>query len=142
MIMTILKEAFQVVTLDDPAIDIINSNLNEYAKTRSLEHLKFIEGSQPVMFQMKRLGTDMLLRLRDYSKNDKTTFQYLCFLAACTEYKIGEEIFKATLISNISLAEDSWLDTLREEFGFEAVEELIAVAQKLQTHSKRNPFFL
>lgn len=142
MIMTTTKDSLQVITLDDPAIDVFNSDLVEYSKTRNLESLKLNEGMLPVIFKMKRLSTDMLLRLRDYSKGDKVTHHYLCFLASCNEYSIGDEITKATLISNTSLAEDSWLDKLREEFGMQAVEELVMVAHKLQTHSRRNPFFI
>lgn len=139
--MTITTE-LSVCTFNDPAIDMQHSDLLEYTKTRDVSHLKFHEGMEPVFFTVKRITTDMLLRLKEFGKGDRATYRYLCFLTACTEYKIGEVKHEAKLIQNTTVAEDKWIDELRIEFGMDVVEELVDVAYKFQTLSKRNPLFV
>lgn len=133
------KTIFEIITIDDPAIDHSTSNLLEYIKTRDISNLSF-KGS-PVKFIVNRISTDMILRLREFSKGDKTTYQYLIFLASCQQYSIGEEVVNATLIDNTKLANDEWIENIRSEFGINALEELITVSFMIQSASKRNPNF-
>lgn len=137
-----INQFLLVASLTDPAIDIDGSDWDEYLKSRVHTFLKSKEGQTPVLFKIKRISTDMLLRLREYGKGDKATYRYLCFLSACSEYSIGTEVVSATLIPNTTVAEDAWLDILREEFGMDVIEEMVDVAYKFQTISKRNPHFV
>lgn len=139
--MTITSEIY-LPSLTDPAINGALSDMHAYAKSRDTAHLIYNEGEHPVLFSVKRISTDMLLRLREYGKGDKSTYRYLCFLSACTSYKQNEAVVSATLIPNTTVAEDAWLDILREEFGMDVIEELVDVAYKFQTLSKRNPYFV
>lgn len=137
-----MNQSLHVASLTDPAIDIEGSDWNQYLKSRNPEFIKSKEGQTPVLFKIKRISTDMLLRLREYGKGDKATYRYLCFLSACSEYSFGDIVVSATLIPNTTVAEDAWLDQLRDEFGMETIEEMVDVAYKFQTLSKRNPHFV
>lgn len=139
--MTITPELF-VCSTTDSAINTAASDMFAYAKSRDTAHLVYNEGMHPVLFSVKRISTDMLLRLREFGKGDRATYRYLCFLTACTSYKHGEEVVSAELIKNTSVAEDAWLDILRDEFGMDIIEEILDVAYKFQTLSKRNPYFV
>lgn len=132
----------EIVTLDDPAIDLARSNLVEYSKTRNIEHLVFKDGLKPVYFTLQRLSTDMLLRLREFGKGDKVTYSYLLFLAACQQYRIDAETVSAVMLENTKLANDEWIETIRDEFGLGALEELINVCYIYQSNSKRNAAFI
>jgi len=133
----------EVVSVLEQAINLKETNLTEYARTRNLELVKFVESDpKPAVFKLIRISSEMLLRLKEISKTDKTTFRYLCFLASCQEYRVGDEVVKAKLLDNTTIAEDLWIEQLREEFGFETVEELVLVAYKYQSISKRNPFYV
>jgi len=141
--MTIKIEQFLLVaSLTDPAIDIANSDWDQYLKSRMHEFIKAKEGQTPVLFKIKRISTDMLLRLREFGKGDRATYRYLTFLSACTEYSIGGEVVSAELIPKSNVAADEWLDQLRDEFGMDVIEEMVDVAYKFQTLSKRNPHFV
>ena len=131
-----------VASLTDPAIDVAASDWDQYLKSRMHEFLKHKEGMTPVLFKINRISTDMLLRLREFGKGDRATYRYLCFLTACTEYSIGGEVVSAPLIPNTNVAVDAWLDILRDEFGMDVIEEMVDVAYKFQTLSKRNPNFV
>lgn len=139
--MTLTSELL-VCSTTDSAINTAASDMFAYAKSRDTTHLVYNEGQHPVLFSVKRISTDMLLRLREFGKGDKATYRYLCFLSACLSYKQGEEVVTAELIKNTSVAEDAWLDILRDEFGMDIIEELVDVAYKFQTLSKRNPYFV
>ena len=132
----------EVVTLDDPAIDLARSNLLEYSRTRNIDHLVFKDELEPVYFILQRLSTDMLLRLREFGKGDKVTYSYLVFLAACQQYRIGAETVSAVMLDNTKLANDEWIETIRDEFGIAALEELINVCYIYQSNSKRNAVFI
>jgi hypothetical protein len=137
-----INQYLLVASLTDPAIDIEGSDWDQYLKTRVHAPLKCKEGQTPVLFKIKRIPTDMLLRLREYGKGDRATYRYLCFLSACSEYSFGDVVVSANLIPSTTVAEDVWLDQLRDEFGMETVEEMVDVAYKFQTLSKRNPHFV
>lgn len=131
-----------VVSLLDSAIDIKQTDLAEYAKTRNIDIVSFAADVKPALFKINRISSEFLLRLKEISKADRTTFRYLCFLASCQEYKIGEETVSAKLMDNTTIAEDLWIDQIRDEFGFDIVEELVTIANKYQSVSKRNPFYV
>jgi hypothetical protein len=139
--MTITPELL-VCSTTDSAINTAASDMFAYAKSRDTTHLVYNEGMHPVLFSVKRISTDMLLRLREFGKGDRATYRYLCFLSSCLSYKQGEEVVSAELIKNTSVAEDAWLDVLRDEFGMDIIEELVDVSYKFQTLSKRNPYFV
>ena len=141
MVMTI-NTFLLVASLTDPAIDIENSDWDEYLKTRVHTFLKPKEGLTPVLFKIKRISTDMLLRLREFGKGDRATYRYLTFLSACTEYSYGDIVVSAEFIPKSNVAVDEWLEQLRDEFGMTVVEEMVDVAYKFQTLSKRNPHFV
>jgi len=137
-----INQFLLVASLTDPAIDIANSDWDQYLKSRCHEFIKPKEGMELTLFKIKRISTDMLLRLREFGKGDRATYRYLTFLSACTEYSIGSEVVSAELIPKSNVAVDEWLDILREAFGMDVIEELVDISYKFQTLSKRNPHFV
>lgn len=50
----------EVVSVNDPAINVAASNLEEYARTRDLQNIKFVEGVEPDRFWIKRLTVEQM----------------------------------------------------------------------------------
>lgn len=131
-------KAIQVTTIDDPAIDVDNSNLIEYAKTRDIAHLKFKEGQVPYLFKIEKIPTSTLIRWNSLATPD--ALDGMIFLATCKEYTDADGVKHEAELKN-DMALDSWLDQIQMEIGYDALAELIKVAARFQKLSKRDRSF-
>jgi hypothetical protein len=131
-------KAIQVTTIDDPSIDLDNSNLIEYAKTRDISHLKFREGQVPYLFKIEKIPTSTLIRWSNLATPD--ALDGMIFLATCKEYTDSDGVEHKAETKN-DMAQDEWLDQIQEEIGYEALAELIKVAARFQKLSKRDRSF-
>lgn len=59
------NETIKVVSLDDPAIDNENSDVELYQMNYDMEHLKFIEGELPSIFTLKVISFLKFSEIRD-----------------------------------------------------------------------------
>jgi len=59
------NEIIKVVSLDDPAIDHENSDLELYKMNYEMKHLKFIEGELPSIFTLKTISFLKFSEIKD-----------------------------------------------------------------------------
>lgn len=131
----------EVVTLDDPAIDLEKSDITQYSKTRDLKHLTFKEGTHPIFFAIKRLPVSQYISIRNVRFN-QILQEGLVFLYACQSYRQGSQTYKAEIDISTNMATDAWLTQIQDEIGAVALSELLFVAERLQNLSKRDSLFL
>jgi hypothetical protein len=122
------------VRLDDPAIDRENSDLDAYAKSRDLKHLKFTDGAKPVIFKIRQPVSayvfDVLDRLTGSGR------YAAAFVACCHEIVLPnderllpqKEHMKKSMAGGMMVAHDKWLDLVRAKFGKAAILEMGTVA--------------
>lgn len=130
-----------VITCDDPAIDLEKTNIEEYAKERDLSKVKFLEGKTPSIFKIEKISASVMIRLLNLFPAGDSANAVL-FLASCKEFTTsdGQEVKADGIVSN--MAPDSWLDKVQEEVGYEGLIELMTVAARFQKLSKRDKSFL
>lgn len=130
-----------VVTCDDPAIDLEQTNIEEYAKDRDLSKVKFLTGKQPSIFKVEKISASVMIRLVNLFPVGDSANAVL-FLASCKEFtnSSGEKVEAEGIVNG--MAPDSWLDQVQEEVGYEGLIELMSVAARFQKLSKRDRSFL
>lgn len=128
------------VRLDDPAIDKDASDLEAYAKTRDVKHLKFLDGQRPVIFKVRQPSAvftlDVLARL---SGSGRVMY---AFQACCHEIVLPDDqrlLAQKEHFTNgaggMKIAHEKWLDQVRAKFGARAIIEMGSVAGELGTMS-------
>jgi hypothetical protein len=130
----------------DPAIDLDKSNISEYAKTRDLKHLTFLDGMQPTFFVVKKVPATYVMSLGDQGMGPNLK-KAIMFSASCHRVELGEGgVMEAELkeqkiggAQTIQLpASDSWVTEITEEFGLDTVLEVGQVSIDFASLGKKN----
>jgi hypothetical protein len=124
------------VRLDDPAIDKDKSDMEAYAKTRHLTHVKFIDGQKPVIFKIMQPSAvytlDVLARLSGAGRL-MTAFQACVHEIVMPDDQrlLAQKEHLSNAAGGMKLAHDKWLDQVRAKFGAKVILEMGGVAFEL-----------
>lgn len=82
----------EVVRIYDSAIDVLNSETLEYARTRDVSLLKFLPGKEPTRFKYRRLSRDQVLKYVDTAatENEKFVRAFACGVSRVDNYREGQ----------------------------------------------------
>lgn len=137
----------------DPAIcadqsdgESIAEHVVKYRRTRDLKDLVLKEGHTPTLFVLKPIPAKALAGLLSASLGPTfraaLAFLYSCHLVKLPDGQLLEPSEYEAGANGLKLAKDDWLEKIRDEFGYETVQEMGGVAlQRAQLPARaKGPF--
>lgn len=133
----------------DPAINVRESNLAEYKRTRSLEHLTYVEGVKPAVFVLDPISFGWVVNVCRTDGISETARHVAAFRGSCFSIRMPDgtcmEPTASEIISSSETryTEESWVQRVAAKFGLLTVYELGAVAlQRAELPEEQQGFFV
>ena len=136
-----------VVSIEDPALDTdaMGDDLAAYATTRDPALLKIKPGAKPTTFQVRGLSVGYLAGVVESERGKMRAL--LAVLGAVHEVETYDgRVLQPEKVTTGAfkqkIADDTWLNLLRDEVGFDALEEigLVAISRAKLPKRVRIPF--
>jgi hypothetical protein len=122
---------FRVVRVNDryrdPAVDTVETDMEQYRTTRDSSLLRFKAGEKPTWFVLRRMKASFVLEALDSFEGSSRIAVAVRAGVVAIELPDGQRIEPKSHSSGAyetSIADASWLDQIAARYGIETVREL------------------